>query len=115
MASRKTVVANMTIEAGTPAKPVTISPGQSFEIDGDDPENLLGRGIASLPVAATHVAISSPVPPPGPVEIPEGWADLKADELVALARKLGAKSEVNRRDEATAFIAAVVAERAANG
>ncbi len=109
MASRQSVIANMTIEAGTPAKPQAIAPGQQFEIDGADPENLIGRGIVSLPVLPARVA-SSPA-----VDIPEGWANLKADELVALARKLGATNDVNRKDEASAFIAAVVAERAANG
>lgn len=116
MASKKTVIANMTIEAGTPAKPVTISPGQSFEIDGDDPENLVGRGIASPALVVSSVQLQPQFQPS--VDIPEGWADLKADELVALARKLGAKSDVNRKDEAVAFIAAVVADReaaAANG
>ncbi|WP_425065115.1 hypothetical protein [Reyranella sp.] len=112
MASKITVVANMTIEAGTPAKPVTIAPGQSFEIDDEDPENLIGRGIASPVAGAPRVELSPP--PPGPIEIPEGWQDLKADELVALARKLGADRDVNRKDEALAFVAEVVAARAAN-
>ena len=111
MASKITVVANMTIEAGTPAKPVTIPPGQSFEIDDEDPENLIGRGIASPVAGAPRVELSAP---PGPIEIPEGWQDLKADELVALARKLGADRDVNRKDEALAFVAEVVAARAAN-
>lgn len=112
MASKITVVANMTIEAGTPAKPVTIAPGQSFEIDGDDPENLLGRGIVSPALAVSSVQLQ-PQPSPTLVDIPEGWDQLKADEMIALARKLGAKNEVNRKDEAAAYITTMVAERAA--
>lgn len=112
MAARKTVVANMTIEAGTPARPVTIARGDTFEIDADDPENLVGRGIVS-PVGVTP-PVEALSPPADPVEIPAGWQDLKADELVALARSLGAARDVSRKDEALAFIASVEVARAAN-
>ena len=112
MAAKKTVVANMTVEAGTPAKPVTIARGDTFEIDGDDPENLIGRGIVS-PVSGPS-RVESLSPSSNPVQIPEGWEDFKADELVALARKLGATSEVTGKDDALAFISAQEAARAAN-
>jgi hypothetical protein len=49
--AKKIVVAAMTIEAGTPAKPKTIAKGDSFDIDADDPENLIGRGIVTDPDA----------------------------------------------------------------
>jgi hypothetical protein len=49
--AKKTVVAAMTIETGTPAKPKTIAKGESFDIDADDPENLIGRGIVIDPDA----------------------------------------------------------------
>ena len=49
--AKKTVVAAMTIEVGTPAKPKQIAKGQFFDIDADDPENLLGRGIVTDPDA----------------------------------------------------------------
>ena len=39
------VRAKMTIETGTPAKPVTVPFGSVFDMDDGDPENLLGRGI----------------------------------------------------------------------
>lgn len=51
-------------------------------------------------------------PDPTKVDIPEGWRDLKADELVKLARDLGASTAVNRKDEALEFIGKIEAERA---
>lgn len=50
--------------------------------------------------------------PAGPVEIPEGWQDLKAAELVKLARELGASADVNTRAEASAVIQAELERRA---
>jgi hypothetical protein len=50
--------------------------------------------------------------PSGPVEIPEGWQELKAAELVKLARALGASADVNTRAEASAVIQAELERRA---
>lgn len=47
----------------------------------------------------------------GPVAIPERWQDMKAAELVKLARELGARSDVNTRAEASAVIEAELARR----
>ncbi len=105
--STRRLTALMTIEYGTPTQPVTCQKGDDFDCPVDDAPGLIIRGIA------TPAKDDASVPSPEPVEIPEGWQDLKADELVALARKLGAKSDVNRQDEATAFVASIVAERVA--
>ena len=50
-------------------------------------------------------------PDPATVVIPETWKDLNAADLVALARSLGAPSEVNTKAEATDFVAATAAAR----
>jgi len=105
MASKKTVVANMTIETGTPAKPRTVAKGEAFDIDADDPENLLGRGIA------TDQAPAPVLIPPAPIEIPDGWRDLPAADVIALAHKLGAGGEVAKKDDAIDYVAGVVAAR----
>lgn len=50
--ARKTVIAAMTIYGGTPKKPEITAKGEKFEIDSDDPDNLIERGIAIDPAAA---------------------------------------------------------------
>lgn len=110
------LTALMTIEYGTPKKPATCQKGDDFDCPVDDAPGLILRGIA-VPAQNTAPG-SSPQHAQTPVDIPPNYQQsLSADELVDLARKLGAKSDVNRKDEAVAFIDAVVAERtaAANG
>ncbi len=51
--AKKTVIANMTIVGGTADKPKTIAKGDKFDIDAEDPENLIGRGIVTDPEART--------------------------------------------------------------
>lgn len=48
-----------------------------------------------------------------PVEIPEGWADLKAEDMKALAASLGADPAPATKADAAAFIDAEVARRTA--
>ena len=47
------VRALMTVEIGTPLKPITVPPGGEFEIDDVDPENLRARGIVGDAVGET--------------------------------------------------------------
>ncbi len=55
-------------------------------------------------------AITSPA---GPVTVPEGWADLRAADLVKLARELGAPAEVATKAGAAAFVQAEIDRGAA--
>lgn len=50
--------------------------------------------------------------PAGLVEIPAVWQELKAAELVKLARDLGASADVNTKAEAAAVIEAELERRA---
>lgn len=49
----------------------------------------------------------------GPVVIPDGWRDLKPEEIIALARTLGAPKSAKTVVAATAFIEAEVSTRSA--
>lgn len=58
---------------------------------------------------------ATPAPAGNPdVPIPDGWADLKAEEMKALAVALGADPAPATKAEAATFIEAVAALRAAN-
>jgi len=110
--STRRLTALMTIEYGTPKQPATCQKGDDFDCPVDDAPGLILRGIA-VPARNAEPA-PSPQPAPNLVDIPPNYQQrLSVDELVALARKLGAKSDVNREDEVVAFIDAVIAERAA--
>jgi len=50
--ARKTVIAAMTIYGGTPKKPEITAKGAELEIDAEDPEKLIERGIVIDPAAA---------------------------------------------------------------
>lgn len=50
MAKTTTLIANMTIETGTPKKPVSVQKDESFECSSDEEQGLLDRGIARRPV-----------------------------------------------------------------
>ncbi len=104
-----TLVALFTVRLGAPDEPVEVPPGREFQIETREGERLIARGFARLADKQAPRVVS----PGGDVVIPADWQHLKADELVDLARRFGAKSDVNRKDEAAAFIATVVADRAA--
>lgn len=107
----RTLVALMTVQYGTAAEPKTAAPGEEFEAEGTESEinSLIDRGIAG-PVKgknAKPAAASS-----SDVGIPDGWESLKADDLVDLARRLGAARDVTTKAEALEYVGKVVAERA---
>jgi hypothetical protein len=64
------------------------------------------------PVVEKKSAAPKPTKPdPSAVSIPEAWRDMTAADLVALARSLGAPSEVSTKVEAMDFVGKVVVER----
>lgn len=106
--SKVQLVARVTVSYGTPADPAQVAPGQSFTCEQDVAARLVATGAAELlPEAVAPVDL-----PSTEVAIPEGWRDLKADELVALAARLGAPKGVDTKGEATAYVAKIVDERA---
>jgi hypothetical protein len=61
----KKVVANHTIEVGTPKKPKTINKGEVFMLEPGDPLELLSRGAVSLFVEDEKPAAASVTPSTG--------------------------------------------------
>lgn len=106
--STRRLTAIMTIDYGTPKAPLTAAPGEDFDCPADEAAGLIERGAAAEPKGKPVAS-----EPAAPVEIPEGWADLLAPDLIALARKLGASKDVNTKGEAHDLVTRIVADRAA--
>ena len=100
------LLALVTLEHGTPLKPAAIAPGQVFEWPSAEAKALVDRGFAKVAPADAVV----PASPASPVEIPAGWQDLSAAELVELARNLGAGDDVKTK-AAAEFVGKVEADR----
>ena len=49
------------------------------------------------------------------VDIPEGWKDMKAEEMIDLAARLGAGPEVKTKEQAVEHIEKIVLERSNGG
>ena len=106
----------VTITAGTAAMPVNIPPGETFDpkkvgLDAGETRRLIDTD------SAAEIGETTAAPPRTPVEIPAGWAELSAADMIALALELGAGDAVKAKDgnAAADFVAKVVAERAAAG
>jgi len=60
--AKKSIVARVTITAGTPKEPVSYPPGERLSLDAAEADRLVALGFASLPEDAP----ASPAPPPPP-------------------------------------------------
>lgn len=83
--------------------PITFKPGDTVE--GDLAVVAVREKWAEAP------GLPSP-PLPALTPIPEGWADFKAEDMVALARSLGADEAVKTKAPAADFIKAEIDRRA---
>lgn len=72
------------------------------------------HNLAALRDFVTQVLEAPPPPHVSPVTIPEGWQDLKADEMKALAVSLGADPAPSTKADAIAAIDAEIARRTAD-
>lgn len=128
------LAAGLTPEAPVPVAELSITLPDGFEAharpDGlgfdlyrspvtrDDKGEITSEPLNAAPlhnlIAARDAAVQlvEPPAPAGPVDIPEGWEDLKAEPMKALAVALGADPEPTTKAEAVAFIEAEIARRA---
>lgn len=111
MTETRKVVALMTIEQGTPARPVApVAPGAMLEIPADDPDGFVARGIAR-DLTDQELALLETAPASPQIDVPAGWRDLGAADMVALAHKLGAGGDVETKTAAAEYIGRMVADR----
>lgn len=93
--------------------PVVYAAGQTVTLREDLAERWLKRGVATEKDADKKKpaeTVAAPPANPGPVEIPSNWKFLKADDKIALARKLGAGDDVTA-DQVNTVITAELATR----
>ena len=98
------VRALMTVEIGTPQRPISVDPGDLFDIAAGDPENLIGRGIVEKAEegAGTFVV--------GPTNVDKTAAEKLSTEQ---GRTLGADKSISRDGDIQDFVSKAVAARAA--